>query len=138
MEENTMKRDLVEEVKKAKKTETNETVSVGCSIPMGVEFNLSKGKVVLNGVPMTHLVSATKIGTPLPAGKYGVTTIQRSQWEEILRIYGGCDFIQNGAIFAEKTADEVMNRGTAYYKEGKRSGFEQAKKRPKAKTFDEE
>ena len=142
MEENTMeKRDLVEESKKAKKAEKSDTVSVGCSIAMGVKFIMNNGEVVeLKGVPQSHIVSADKIGTPLPAGKYGVTTIKRSQWEEILARYGNCDFIKKELIFAENTAEEVENKGKAYKAKGKRNGFEQAKKEvgnSKAKSLDD-
>ena len=138
MEENTMKRDLKEEVEQAKKAEKSTTVSIGCSVPMDVKFNLSDGVLLLKGVPTSHLVSAKKIGTLLPAGKYGVTTIKKSQWDEILAKYGNCDFIRKGSVFAEKTVEEVQNRGTAYLNEGKRSGFEQAKKKAKVKVEVEE
>ena len=138
MEENTMKKDLVQEVQKAKKAEGGDTVTVGCGFPMGVKFNLSSGVLELKGVELTHLVSATKIRTPLPAGKYGYTTIKKSQWEEILKNYGNCDFILKGTIFAEKTTEAVCNKGNALMAEGKRTGFEQAKKQVKKKKAEDE
>lgn len=140
MEENTMKRDLVEESKEAKKAEKADTVVVGCSIAMGVRFNLSDGVLELKGVPQSHLVSATKINTPLTAGKYGLTTIKKSQWDEILAKYGNCSFITKELIFAEKTSERVENKGTTFMKQGKRNGFEQAKKnagRTKEKSVDD-
>lgn len=122
--ENTMKRDLEKEEVEVKKQESSDTVCVACGIPMGQIFNLSDGELLLNGVPMSHLVSAEKIGTYLPAGKYGLTTIKKSQWDEILEKYGKCDFIKNGVIFAEKQTESAKAKGREL--KNKRLGFEQA------------
>lgn len=142
MEENTMeKRDLVEESKKAKKSEKSDTVCVGCSIAMGVKIVMSNGEVIhLKGVPQSHIVSADKINTPLPAGKYGLTTIKRTQWEEILARYGNTDVIKKEIIFAENSTEEAQNKGATFKAKGKRNGFEQAKKnagRTKEKSVDD-
>ena len=114
-----------EKVLVEKKKESSETVSVCCGVPMGQRFFLNDGTVVkLNGVPMSHIVSAEKGNAYLPAGKYGVTTILKSQWEEILARWGKCDLITNGIIFAEKDTDSAQAKGSEL--KDKKLGFEQA------------
>jgi len=115
--------EKVEAVKKSKKV-GNDTVVVACGIPMGQRFNINGKVIELNGVPLSHLVSATQQGMPLPAGKYGMTELPREDWEAILKNYGYCDFIQNGVIFAKERKEEVEEE--AQEKSKKKLGFEQA------------
>ena len=110
-------------------------ITVACGIPMGQRFNLSDGELYLAGVPMSHIVSSVKGIGYLPAAKFGLTAIKKSQWEEILVKYGRCDFIQNGIIFAKESQEEVVE--LAKEKSGKNLeknlGFDQAdpKKSPR-------
>ena len=106
----------------------NDMVTVACGIPMGLRLNLSDGDLVLAGVPMSHIVSAIKGVGYLPAGKFGLTPVKKSQWEEILAKYGRYDFIVNGTVFAAESRDEVTEK--AVEKSGKNLdknlGFDQA------------
>ena len=99
-------------------------VTVACGIPMGLVLNLSTGPVELAGLPMSHLVSARKNGTFLPAGKYGLTTVTADQWEEIKAKYGRHDFMVNGTVFAKEDSRSV--EAEAKEKSGNHLGFEQA------------
>lgn len=106
----------------------SDMVTVACGIPMGLRLNLSDGELVLSGVPMSHIVSAIKGVGYLPAGKFGLTVIKKSQWDEILAKYGRHDFIVNGTVFASETKEEVTEK--AIEKSGKNLdknlGFDQA------------
>lgn len=128
----------VEEKMEAERAkQSSDTVTVCCGIPMGQRFVLANGDVVkLEGIPMSHLVSAEKGNARLPAGKYGTTVIKESQWEEILARYGKCDFIVNGVIFAEKTLESAEAKGRELRK--KRMGFEQAEKEGSTKEVKKE
>lgn len=128
-----------EKTEALKKVVSEDTVTIGCGIPMGQRFFLSNGEVVeLKGVPMSHLVSAAKGNAYLPAGKYGLTVIKKSQWKEILAKYGKCDFILNGVIFAERDVESAQAKGTELKE--KKMGFEQAdpKKGKTKKKSDED
>lgn len=83
-------------------------VTVACGIPMGLKLDLTSGEVILAGAPMSHIVSAVKGVGYLPAGKYGLTAIKASQWDEILAKYGKYDFIVNGVVFAKERAEEAI------------------------------
>ena len=102
----------------------SDMVTVACGIPMGQRLILSDGEVLLEGAPMSHIVSAQKGVGYLPAGKYGLTAITRKQWEEILERYGKFDFIVNGTIFAKDDHDSTVAK--AKEMSGKHLGFEQA------------
>lgn len=121
-----------------KKKVTSDTVTVGCGIPMGLRLNLGDGVLELKGIPMSHIVSAEKGNAYLPAGKYGLTVIKKSQWEEILAKYGKCDFIVNGVVFAESNVESAQAKGTELKE--KKMGFEQAdpKKGKTKKKSDED
>ena len=87
----------------------SDMVTVACGIPMGLKLNLPSGDVLLQGAPMSHIVSAIKGVGYLPAGKFGLTAIKASQWEEILAKYGKYDFIVNGVVFAKERAEETID-----------------------------
>lgn len=114
--------EKVESVKE--KSAGTDMVTVACGIPMGQRLILSDGEVLLEGAPMSHIVSAQKGVGYLPAGKYGLTAITRKQWEEILERYGKFDFIVNGTIFAKEDHDSAVAK--AKEMSGKHLGFEQA------------
>ena len=121
----------VEEATAHQKKESKGKVTVACAIPMGLKLELSTGPLVLAGMPISHIVDALDGGF-LPAGKYGLTTVTESQWDEILAKYGKFDFILNGAVFAEKEHDAVVEKAEELSKT-KKTGFEQADPR-KGKT----
>ena len=114
--------EKVESVKE--KSAGTDMVTVACGIPMGQRLILSTGEILLEGTPMSHIVSAHKGVGYLPAGKYGLTTITRSQWEEILERYGKFDFIVNGVIFAKEDHDSAVAKAKEMSE--KKMGFEQA------------
>jgi hypothetical protein len=107
-----------------KESAGSDMVTVACGIPMGQRLILSEGEVLLNGVPMSHIVSAQKGVGYLPAGKYGLTVLPRKQWEEILERYGKFDFIVNGVIFAKEDHDSAVAKAKELSE--KKLGFEQA------------
>lgn len=106
----------------------SDMVTVACGIPMGLRLNLSDGDLVLAGVPMSHIVSSIKGVGYLPAGKFGLTAVKKSQWEEILAKYGRYDFIVNGVVFASESKEEATEK--AVEKSGEKLsrnlGFDQA------------
>lgn len=111
----------------AKQKETakeRDMITVACGFPMGLKLPLKDGVVVLNGMPLSHIVSAKKNGGFLPAAKFGLTSIKKDQWDEILAKYGKCDFIVNGTIFAKECREEAVDN--ALEKSEKHLGFEQA------------
>lgn len=114
------------EASDAKQTETAKgNVTVACGIPMGLKLELSTGSLILKGLPMSHLVSAFKQDTFLPAGKYGLTTVTAAQWEEILGKYKNFDFIKNGVVFACEEKEATVEKAKEL-SETKKMGFEQA------------
>lgn len=110
------------------KSAGSDMITVACGIPMGLKLNLPSGDLILKGVPMSHVVSAVKGVGYLPAGKFGLTAIKKSQWEEILAQYGRYDFIVNGVVFAKDSYEETVEKSKERSGEkldGK-LGFEQA------------
>ena len=106
------------------KEQAKGNITVFCGIPMGLKLNLKSGVVVLNGIPMSHIVSARKGEGYLPAGKFGQTVISLDKWEEIKHKYEKYDFMLNGTIFAKESVEEGVE--LAIEKSEKRLGFEQA------------
>ena len=140
-EELNKKADASKNEEKAKavkeKAAGSDMVTVACGIPMGLKLNLSDGELILAGVPMSHIVSSIKGIGYLPAGKFGLTAIKKSQWEEILAKYGKCDFIENGIVFASDAQEEVVE--VAKEKSGKdlekNLGFDQADPKKSPRTW---
>lgn len=129
------------EAKEVLKQEASKgNVTVCCGFPMGLKLSLKSGIVKLNGVPLSHIVSATKAGTFLPAGKFGTTILTAEQWEEVLAKYGKCDFIRNGVVFAKSDYKEAVE--VAEEKSENDLGFEQVDpkktKRTQKANLDEE
>ena len=132
------KEKQITEVLNAKATASNEeayakqketakemgNVTVACGIAMGLKLELSDGPLVLKGMPISSLRNAQDGGF-LPAGKYGLTTVTETQWNEILAKYGKYDFIVNGIVFAKSNHDEVVEKAVEL-SETKKTGFEQA------------
>lgn len=121
----------VEEAYAEQKKTAKGNVTVACGIPMGLKLELNDGPLVLKGVPLSNIVNAIDGGF-LPAGKYGLTTVTKAQWEEILAKYGNFDFILNGVVFAEDEQEAAVEKAVEL-SETKKTGFEQADK-TKGKT----
>lgn len=114
----------VEEATAKQKETSKGNMTVACGIPMGIRLELSGGSLVLAGMPISQVVSA-RDGGYLPAGKYGLTTVTKAQWEEILSKYGAFDFIKNGTIFAYEDNQETVEKAEEKSATSK-TGFEQA------------
>lgn len=132
-----------ENAKKVKEQSTgSDTVTVACGIPMGLKLETSQGVVILKGVPMSHIVSAIKGVGYLPAGKYGLTTLKASVWEEIAEKYKDYDFMKNQVIFAKDTYAEAVDQSKDLSGEklDANKGFDQAdpKKSPRTRVKKEE
>lgn len=110
------------------KSAGSDMITVACGIPMGLKLNLPSGDVTLAGAPMSHIVSAIKGVGYLPAGKFGLTALKKSQWEEILAKYGRYDFIVNGVVFAKDSHEETVEiaKEKSGEKLDKNLGFDQA------------
>lgn len=115
---------ITEEKVATQKEASKGKITVACGIPMGLKLNLAKGPIVLKGVTMSHIVSARKNGTYLPAGKYGLTEVTPAEWEEIKAKYGMHDFMVNGTVFAKE--DFSSAQAKAKEQSEKHLGFEQA------------
>lgn len=70
----------------AKTTNITATIDVYCKMPQGVCFDLTCGRVMIKGKPLSSLVDAN--GNPAPGTAYGVTTLTAEQWEEMTGKYG--------------------------------------------------
>lgn len=100
-------------------------VWVCCGIPCGQILRGVGGRdVLLNGIPVSKLVSAYQDNMPLYAGKFGVTKVPEEDWNSMKEEYKLCDFMRNATIFACKTKEEAEEQGKARFNE--HLGFEQA------------
>ena len=70
----------------AKNPNITATIDVYCKMPQGVCFDLTCGRVMIKGKPLSSLVDAN--GNPAPGTAYGVTTLTAEQWEEMTGKYG--------------------------------------------------
>ena len=70
----------------AKNPNITATIDVYCKMPQGVCFDLTCGRVMIKGKPLSSLVDAN--GNPAPGTAYGVTTLPAEQWEEMTGKYG--------------------------------------------------
>lgn len=70
----------------AKNPNITVTIDVYCKMPQGVCFDLTCGRVMIKGKPLSSLVDAN--GNPAPGTAYGVTTLTAEQWEEMTGKYG--------------------------------------------------
>lgn len=70
----------------AKNPNITATIDVYCKMPQGVCFDLTCGRVMIKGKPLSSLVDPN--GNPAPGTAYGVTTLTAEQWEEMTGKYG--------------------------------------------------
>jgi len=80
-------------------------VAVALNHPNGLKFTLKDGRqVVING-NATHL-RGRETGV-LPVGRYGITLVKASDWEEILHTYGQMDVFKKKLIFSRPRQAEA-------------------------------
>jgi hypothetical protein len=76
--------------------------------PTGIKFSLPGGKTVLIKGNAHHLRGREK--GILPVGGFGLTSVDKADWEEIKRVYGRMEIFKSGLIFAQdsraKATDE--------------------------------
>ena len=100
-------------------------VFVGLNRPTGILYTLKSGKRVLIGGNAVHLCKLNE-ARPLPMpGAYGITPVERADWEEIKATYGNTAIFKSGRIFANDTQSSAL----AQAKDNKdtRHGLEPAK-----------
>lgn len=116
----------------ANETSGGDTVYVFANLPTAQNFKLGAGvTITINGMPASTLKKPG--GGFFSGGKFGVTTVAREDWEEVLRVYGHMRMFKVGLVFAADTLDG----GTAQSSElgSLRHGYEQvdpASKRTKS------
>lgn len=82
------------------------TVVVALNRPTGIQFSMPDGRKVLINGNAAHLRGEEK--GVLPVGAFGLTTIDRDDWEYIKKTYGRMEVFENGLLFAaERKADAI-------------------------------
>ena len=80
-----------------KKTNVSNSIVVALNYPMGITFDLSKERrVKLNG-NAENLRGKDK--GQIPTGAFGLTVVDRADWEEIKAKYGTMRLFRSGLIF---------------------------------------
>lgn len=83
---------------------SGDSVFVYCGIPQGMTFMAGGNPVTFLGVNSAKLVMAG--GADLEHGKFGVTKVEKTIWEEVKKVYGNTDMFKNGVIFAADNIDK--------------------------------
>lgn len=88
---------------------TSETVSVLFRSRRSQTFFLKNGRSVTINGNAVYLAGVN--GGALPAGGYGVTTIDKADWEEIMETYGDVyrGWFDSGKLKAEKTETKAVD-----------------------------
>lgn len=82
------------------------TVVVALNRPTGINFSMPDGRKVLINGNAADLRGEEK--GVLPVGAFGLTTIDRDDWEYIKKTYGRMEVFENGLLFAaERKADAL-------------------------------
>lgn len=89
----------------------NDKVVVCLKHPQGIEFLLENKSVVIKG-NASHL-KGLKTGI-LPDGGFGMTTINKEDWEYIKKIYGGLKIFKSGLIFAATDIKSAEQQSKEY------------------------
>lgn len=98
----------------------NECIIVCLKHPQGIKFNLpNKRSIIING-NATHLRGNR--APILPQGGYGMTTINKDDWEYIKKTYGNMNIFKSGLIFANADAASAESQAKEY--DEIKSGFE--------------
>lgn len=88
---------------------TSETVTVLFCSRRSLKFFLSNGRsVTING---NAVYLAGVDGAPLPSGGYGVTTVDKADWDEVMASYGATfkPWFDCGKIKVEKTERKAVD-----------------------------
>lgn len=94
---------------KASKAAGGDTVTVALCDPQGITFLLDEGRrrVTLNGNAVNLRGKEQGI---LPVGGFGLTTLKRSDWEDVHSAYFGMveAFIKKGLLIVSEKKDNVL------------------------------
>ena len=103
-----------------RQVETDATVAVALNRQTGITFAMPDGrKVTING-NSTRLRGREK-GT-LPVGGFGITIVDKTDWEYIVKTYGGMEVFKSGLLFAADKKAKAQDE--AEEKEETRHGLE--------------
>lgn len=98
----------------------NEYVIVCLKHPQGIKFNLpNKHSIIINGNAAHLRGNRAPI---LPQDGYGMTTINKDDWEYIKKTYSSMNIFKSGLIFA--SADAASAESQAKEHDEIKSGFE--------------
>lgn len=115
-----MEKNIMAKSSKRQPVETATTVAVALNRQTGIAFPMPDGrKVVING-NAAHLRGREK--GILPVGAFGITVIQKDDWDYIEKKYGGMDIFKNGLLFAADKKSRAQDEATE--KEELRHGLE--------------
>lgn len=102
--------------------QSDSVVYVFANLENGQKFKLPSGEeVVIQGMPVSKLKDYN--GNAIPGGKYGVTKVNASAWEQVVRIYGTMRMFKNNLVFSAASLKE--GKAQARTLGGLRHGFEQ-------------
>lgn len=85
-------------------------VYVGLNRPTAILYTLKSGKQVLIGGNAAHLIGLNQ-AAPLPGpGAFGITAVERADWEEIQATYGKTAIFKSERIFALNTQKSALDK----------------------------
>lgn len=99
--------------------ENENTVCVALNRPLGIVFKVNGKEIEINGNAVS--LKGKDLGV-LPVGAYGLTTIDKKDWEAIQKEYGKMKIFQAGLIFA--TGKSYDSQVEAENREDLRNGLE--------------
>ena len=114
----------VEGSAKAMGSSSTAAVIVALNRAQGVIFSLPNGRKVEVCGNAVHL-RGKEMGVLPSGGAFGLTPVERADWEEIKRIYGRTSLFKSGRIFAQKSQAEAMHQAQDHA--GTRHGLEPSK-----------
>lgn len=100
--------------------ERDDTVCVALNRPMGIKFPMPDGKTVTINGNSTHLIGKEK--GELPIGAYGLTIIKESEWEYIIKTFGGMRIFTEGLCFATRRRHDAQDEAES--RDDLRNGLE--------------
>lgn len=86
-----------------------DTVIVALNRAQGVIFSLPGGRQVEVFGNSVHL-KGKEMGVLPSGGAFGLTPVDRADWEEIKRIYGRTSLFKSGRIFAQNSQSEALEQ----------------------------
>lgn len=100
--------------------ERDDTVCVALNHPLGIQYEMPDGRIVVLNGNATHLVGK-EAGT-LPIGAFGLTVIKEEDWNYIIEHFGKQKIFTNGLCFATRKKADSMEE--AENRDDLRNGFE--------------